>query len=121
MVLNKNLLMVLSTGLIIINEMEQTNEIRDKQIEIVKKYIKEKQLNMFDKNDVYKLARVIANTEIARVTQRMFTWNELPDTNSLWDVVHENPDIGELIDGVKGLCEERLNGVMDGLFNPFDE
>jgi hypothetical protein len=63
--------------------------------------------NTQDKDDLYDLGLYFANRIIGQRTG--LGWNDLPDTNSLWDYVEGHRDMKDFIESVKEAVDDRLS------------
>lgn len=57
--------------------------------------------------DKYALALIFANMFLGK--NFGFSWDDLPDINSLWDCVESSDTVDELIANVKDACRERIS------------
>ena len=84
---------------------DQEKDILKKRVELT---INKKSLNLNNKEDVFRLAKMMADNIISKETLGFAGWDTLADTNSLWDIVEPGINIDDLINGVVEKCEERL-------------
>jgi hypothetical protein len=65
-------------------------------------------IHLVEEDLLYKIAINFANIEIGKKLPGM-TWDDLPDTNSLWDYIHVGNSWEEFKDGIKFAVRDRLS------------
>lgn len=84
-------------------------------------------IHLVEEDLLYNIAITFANLEIGKKLPGM-TWEDLPDTNSLWDYIHVGNSWEEFKDGIKFAVRDRLseagedeNAKMAAGFGEMDE
>ena len=65
-------------------------------------------IHLVEEDLLYKIAINFANIEIGKKLPGM-TWDDLPDTNSMWDYIHVGNSWEEFKDGIKFAVRDRLS------------
>lgn len=60
-------------------------------------------------NEFYEEAKTIADDFINKITEGSgLTWDDLADTNSLWDYIDEKVPLAEQLEQIQDACKDRI-------------